>query len=64
MLDRIIQECIKIVLEPIAEAKFYPNSYEFRPYMSTKHAIKYITTLISGGKKNKPIYAIEGDIRG
>jgi RNA-directed DNA polymerase len=64
MLDRIIQECIKIVLEPIAEAKFYPNSYGFRPYRATKHAVKDITTLISGGKKNKPIYAIEGDIKG
>ncbi len=64
ILDRIIQECIRIVLEPIAEAKFYPNSYGFRPYRATKHAVKDITTLINGSKKNKPIHTIEGDIRG
>jgi len=32
MLDRIIQECVRIILEPICEAKFYPHSYGFRPY--------------------------------
>ena len=64
IFDRIIQECIRIVLEPISEAKFYPNSYGFRPYRATKHAVKDITTLINGSKKNKPIHAIEGDIQG
>lgn len=29
--DRIIQQCIKQVLEPICEAKFYEHSYGFRP---------------------------------
>lgn len=64
LLDRIIQECLRIVIEPIVEAKLYPNSYGFRPYRATKHAIKDITSLISGSEKNKPIYAIEGDIKG
>ena len=64
IFDRIIQECIRIVLEHISEAKFYPNSYGFRPYRATKHAVKDITTLINGSKKNKPIHAIEGDIQG
>ena len=41
-LDRIIQECVRIVLEPICEAKFYPHSYGFRPYRAQKHAIRDI----------------------
>ena len=32
VLDRIIQECMRIVIEPICEARFYPHSYGFRPY--------------------------------
>lgn len=65
VLERIIQECLRIILEPIAEAKFYPQSYGFRPYRATKHAITDITRLIySGGAKSKPIFAIEGDISG
>jgi RNA-directed DNA polymerase len=64
MLDRIIQECLRIVLEPIAEAKFYPHSYGFRPYRATKHAVKDITNLICMRSKDKPIYVIEGDIKG
>lgn len=37
--DRLIQQCIKQVLEPICEAKFHKHSYGFRPNRSTHHAI-------------------------
>lgn len=37
--DRLIQQCIKQVLEPICEAKFHKSSYGFRPNRSTRHAI-------------------------
>ena len=37
--DRIIQQCIKQILEPICEAKFHNHSYGFRPNRGTKHAI-------------------------
>ncbi len=37
--DRLIQQCIKQVIEPILEAKFYKHSYGFRPDRSTHHAI-------------------------
>ena len=37
--DRIIQQCIKQVLEPICEARFYKHSYGFRPNRSAHHAI-------------------------
>lgn len=39
MEDRIIQQCIKQVLEPILEAKFYKHSYGFRPNRSAEHAV-------------------------
>ncbi|MFS0921616.1 MULTISPECIES: group II intron reverse transcriptase/maturase [Brevibacillus] len=61
MQDRIIQECARIVLEPILEAKFYPHSYGFRPYRSTHHAIARIASLINIGEFR---FAIEGDIKG
>ena len=37
--DRLVQQSILQVLEPICEAKFYKHSYGFRPLRSTKHAI-------------------------
>ena len=45
VLDRIIQECIRIIIEPICEARFYPHSYGFRPYRAQKHAIRDIINL-------------------
>ena len=63
-LDKIIQECLRIVLEPIVEARFYPQSYGFRPYRATKYALKDIMNLLNKKARNKPIYAIEGDITG
>ena len=39
MHDRIIQQCIKQILEPICEAKFHKHSYGFRPNRSIEHAI-------------------------
>ena len=39
MDDRIIQQCVLQVLEPICEAKFHNHSYGFRPNRSTSHAI-------------------------
>ena len=39
MVDRLIQQCILQILEPICESKFYPHSYGFRPGRSTRDAI-------------------------
>lgn len=61
MIDRIIQEMIRIILEPICEAQFYPHSYGFRPYRSCEHAIGWITRVIN---KSKLYIALEGDIEG
>lgn len=66
ILDRIIQECIRIIIEPICEAKFYPHSYGFRPYRAQKHAIADICHALNVPAKpeNKAVFALEGDIKG
>lgn len=60
MIDRIIQETARMVLEPIAEAKFFNHSYGFRPYRSCHYAIGRILNTIS---RSKTYVAIEGDIK-
>lgn len=37
--DRLIQQCILQILEPICEAKFHERNNGFRPYRSTQNAI-------------------------
>lgn len=59
--DRLIQQCIKQVLEPIAEAKFHPHSYGFRPNRSTDHAIARNNKLINMSKLH---YVVDIDIKG
>lgn len=39
IIDRIIQQCILQVLEPICEAKFFERNNGFRPCRSTEHAM-------------------------
>lgn len=46
IVDRIVQQCVLQVLEPICEAKFYDHSYGFRPNRSTEHAIARCDQLI------------------
>lgn len=59
--DRLIQQCIKQVLEPICEAKFHPHSYGFRPNRSTHHAVSRMTFLANKGKLH---YVVDIDIKG
>lgn len=66
VLDRIIQECVRIIIEPICEARFYPHSYGFRPYRAQKHAVRDIINVINAStySKDQPVWAVEGDIKG
>jgi len=59
--DRLIQQCILQVLEPICEAKFYAHSYGFRPNRGTKHAISRCYSLIN---RNHLYYVVDIDIKG
>ncbi|CDQ20314.1 group II intron reverse transcriptase/maturase [Halobacillus karajensis] len=61
MFDRLIQQMIKQILEPICEAKFYEHSYGFRPMRGTRHAISRVMFLIS---RNSFHYAVDIDIKG
>ena len=58
--DRLIQQCIKQVLEPICEAKFYNNSYGFRPNRSVEHATSKTYTML---QRMNLHYIIEFDIK-
>lgn len=64
-IDRIVQECMRIVLEPICEARFYPHSYGFRPYRAQKHAIRDIVNVINAGCRSpdQPVWAVEGVLK-
>lgn len=59
--DRLIQQCIKQVLEPIVEAKFHNDSYGFRPNRSTHNAIAKCYHYINIAKCN---YVVDIDIKG
>lgn len=61
ILDRIIQQCFKQVLEPIAEAHFYNHNYGFRPLRSTHHAMARIQFLVNRSKLH---YVVDIDIKG
>lgn len=59
--DRLIQQCIKQILEPICEAKFHNHSYGFRPNRGTLHAYSRAVTLAN---INKLHYVVDIDIKG
>lgn len=59
--DRIIQQCIKQVLEPICEAKFYDYSFGFRPNRSAKHAIARCYHLMQRADLH---YVVDIDLKG
>lgn len=61
ILDRIIQQSFKQVLEPIAEAQFYKHSYGFRPLRSAHHAMARTQSLINHAQLH---YVVDIDIKG
>lgn len=59
--DRIVQQCILQVLEPIAEAKFSGRSHGFRPNRSVENAIAQSYRLMQNSKMS---YVVDIDIKG
>lgn len=61
IVDRLIQQCLLQILEPICEAKFHEHSYGFRPNRSQQHAIACV-------HKNMQLshlhYVVDIDIKG
>jgi group II intron reverse transcriptase/maturase len=58
--DRIVQEALRMTLEPIFEADFSQYSFGFRPTRRTMDAVRYIQWSTSETKKF--FWIIEGDI--
>ena len=59
--DRLIQQCVRQIMEPICEAKFSENSYGFRPNRSAEHAIARTYQLM---QRSNLHYVVEFDIKG
>ena len=59
--DRLVQQCIKQVIEPICEAKFSEHSYGFRPNRSVEHAIAEAEKMLQLSKLH---FVVEFDIKG
>jgi RNA-directed DNA polymerase len=57
--DRVAQAAAKIVLEPIFEADFLPQSYGFRPRRSATDALEAIRVAFPRGRQ----FVFEADIR-
>ena len=61
IVDRLIQQCLLQILEPICEAKFHEHSYGFRPNRSQQHTIACV-------HKNMQLsylhYVVDIDIKG
>lgn len=56
--DRVVQAGLKILLEPLFEPDFSPNSYGFRPGRSPQQAVEAAKTIINSGKP----YVIDIDL--
>jgi group II intron reverse transcriptase/maturase len=59
IIDRIIQECVRIVIEPIMEAQFFEHSYGFRPMRDAKQALERVADVVH---KSGNHWIVEGDI--
>lgn len=57
--DKIVQEAIRMALEPILEVEFHDHSYGFRPHRNTHHAVFRCQHLMRSGFT----WVIEGDVK-
>jgi RNA-directed DNA polymerase len=64
--DRLMQMAVKLVLEPIFEADFYPTSFGFRRGRSTHDALAAVQKILHPTNHGpSPVrFVIEGDIKG
>lgn len=60
IIDRLVQQCILQVLEPICEAKFHERNNGFRPNRSTEHAIAQCYRMI---QKQYLYFVVDIDIK-
>lgn len=48
--DRVVQQAISQVLQPIFDPKFSPNSYGFRPHRNAHQALREASKFVKSGK--------------
>jgi RNA-directed DNA polymerase len=56
--DRVVQQALKIVIEPIVEADFLPCSYGFRPKRSAHDALQAMRDAVRAGRT----WVVDADI--
>ena len=61
IIDRLVQQCILQVLEPICEAKFHERNNGFRPNRSTENAIAQCYKMI---QQQNLHFVVDIDIKG
>ena len=61
IMDRLIQQCLLQIMEPICEAKFHDHSYGFRPNRSQEHAIAQVHRNM---QRSHLYYVVDIDIKG
>lgn len=59
--DRLVQQCVLQVLEPICEPKFHNHSYGFRPNRGASHAVSRVVSMIN---ISRHYYCVDVDIKG
>lgn len=57
--DRIVQAAVKLVIEPIFEKEFLPQSYGFRPKRGAKDALREVAHLIEEGYQ----WVVDADLK-
>lgn len=57
--DRIVQTALRLVLEPIFERQFAPQSYGFRPGRGCKDALRRVDALLTAGYT----WVVDADVR-
>ncbi len=58
--DRVVQQALKMVMEPIYEVQFRPGSHGFRPGRSCKQALREVDRLLKEGCT----HVVDADLKG
>lgn len=58
--DRVVQAAVRMVIEPIFESRFHPQSYGFRPGCGCKDALRRVDELLKTGRT----HVVDVDIKG
>lgn len=58
--DRVVQSALKLVIEPIFEREFAPQSYGFRPGRNCHDALRRVDSLLRDGH----VHVVDIDIKG